>query len=289
MSLESRMKTFETKHNQSIKPYNSFILKLDGINFSKYTQGFARPYDKIFRISMIETMNELLKYTNAASGYTQSDEISLIFPALCKIEDYEKEQETGGKIVEHMRSGRVVKLCTSVASYCSLLFYLNIQKNINLINHSMDQKVLDRLKKSPVCFDCRAIEYSGDQFNEIINHQIWRLHDCKRNAILVYGETHYGKNKILGIKTPQLLEQLTNDNISIPNFIMCGVYGKKQLYMKDDTQRSHITNKVLDFKYSDELLDLLFAKYWYNDVSGKLDEKYKLDIWDITTNDISKM
>src|SRR5690606_8920005 len=45
--------------------------------FSRFTQGFERPYDPRFRAAMIETTRFLVEHTNALVGYTQSDEISL--------------------------------------------------------------------------------------------------------------------------------------------------------------------------------------------------------------------
>jgi len=301
MDLESRMKNYENKYNQSVKPYDPFVLKLDGVTFSTYTQGFIKPFDKVFRKSMKETMNDLLKYTNASTGYTQSDEIILIFPPVCTKEEYDNK-----KNIVHLRNGRVLKLCSVIASYCSTTFYLNIQKNINAsdIKDLYNEKVIKRLEKTPPCFDCRLIDFESTkhdvddshksptiypQMYEIINYLIHRLYDCKRNAILSYGEHYYDKKQILKIKTPILLEKLHSNNINIPNFILYGVYGKKQLYMKDNTQRSKITNKVLDFTYSIELLDLFFSKYWYNninDTNDTLNEKYKIQVQEIDADTI---
>ena len=54
------------------------VIRLDGVNFSKWTKGLNRPFDE----GMIELMHETTKFlideTNAVIGYTQSDEITLI-------------------------------------------------------------------------------------------------------------------------------------------------------------------------------------------------------------------
>ena len=55
--------------------------RIDGRSFSKFTRGFERPYDSRMSDAMIETMKGLVDKTHARLGYTQSDEISLVYMA----------------------------------------------------------------------------------------------------------------------------------------------------------------------------------------------------------------
>jgi tRNA(His) guanylyltransferase len=265
--LKSRMKKYENKYNMEIKPYNPFILKLTGVKFIKYMRIFIKPYDSVFVLSMIDTMNDLINYTGATTGYTQSNEISLIFPPMCKKND--------NIISKHIKNGRVIKLCSVISSYCSVKFYFNLQKNLNKNIGVYSEHIVNMLNNTPVFFACRAIEFDESMINELINHQIWRLNDCTHNAIRLYGEYYYGKKTTLNIGTNNIIEKLKQDNITIPNFIMYGVYGKKQLYMQDNVQISTIINKVMNFQYSPELLQIFFSKYW-SDIDSSIIEIYDI-------------
>ena len=80
-SLGDRMKEYESQE-QRIPHDEHIILRIDGHKFSKFTKGFKRPYDKILRDSMIETTKDLVREFGAVTGYTQSDEISLVIPSI---------------------------------------------------------------------------------------------------------------------------------------------------------------------------------------------------------------
>ena len=54
------------------------IIRLDGNNFSKWTKGLEKPFDKKLTQLMTETTQFLVQETNAVVGYTQSDEITLV-------------------------------------------------------------------------------------------------------------------------------------------------------------------------------------------------------------------
>ena len=78
-TLDDRMKAYERELNFKIPPYKPFIARLDGRSFSKFTKGLKSPFDNNFVTAMVDTMNDLVLEFNAHSGYTHSDEITLIF------------------------------------------------------------------------------------------------------------------------------------------------------------------------------------------------------------------
>jgi len=55
------------------------IARIDGRGFSKFTKDMGRPYDITMQLCMISTMQYLVKETQALIGYTQSDEITLMW------------------------------------------------------------------------------------------------------------------------------------------------------------------------------------------------------------------
>jgi tRNA(His) 5'-end guanylyltransferase len=77
-SLASRHKTYE-KEYEIVIPHDKFIIvRIDGHKFSKFTKGFDKPFDTFLSETMEETTKILVEEFNAVTGYTQSDEITLI-------------------------------------------------------------------------------------------------------------------------------------------------------------------------------------------------------------------
>lgn len=79
------MKEYEFATRSYIDNKLPFIVRLDGHGFSKFTKGLKRPYEKWFHDNMVKTTAVLVHEYSAALGYTQSDEITLVyFPKLKK-------------------------------------------------------------------------------------------------------------------------------------------------------------------------------------------------------------
>ena len=79
-SLWDRMKFYESQACvEKLLPLIPVIARLDGKGFSKFTKGLKRPYDERLSKLMVETTKYLVKETNANCGYTQSDEITLVW------------------------------------------------------------------------------------------------------------------------------------------------------------------------------------------------------------------
>jgi len=81
--LEERMRVYETSHDHCVLPGIFIVARLDGRNFTRLTKevhAFDRPYDERFRDYMVGTVQHLMSCGfNVVFGYTQSDEISLLF------------------------------------------------------------------------------------------------------------------------------------------------------------------------------------------------------------------
>ncbi|MEH6460016.1 tRNA(His) guanylyltransferase Thg1 family protein [Chitinimonas sp. JJ19] len=81
--LDHRMRVFETAHDVCVLPGIHIVARIDGRGFTRLTKDvhkFEAPYDPRFRDMMVHTVQHLMQCGfNVVYGYTQSDEISLLF------------------------------------------------------------------------------------------------------------------------------------------------------------------------------------------------------------------
>src|SRR5947209_2423086 len=82
--LGLRMRVFETAHDLCVLPGLHMVARLDGRSFTRLTKevhAFEAPFDPRFRDLMVETAEHLMKSCGftVTYGYTESDEISLLF------------------------------------------------------------------------------------------------------------------------------------------------------------------------------------------------------------------
>lgn len=82
-NLDEKMRKFEQSLDQIILPELYLVVRLDGRNFTKLTKEickFEAPFDIRFRDAMIDTTKHLMQCGfRIVYGYTESDEISLLF------------------------------------------------------------------------------------------------------------------------------------------------------------------------------------------------------------------
>ena len=81
--LDAKMRVFETLHDYVVLPEIYIVARIDGRGFTRLTKevhSFEAPYDVKFRDMMIATVEHLMDCGfRVVYGYTQSDEISLLF------------------------------------------------------------------------------------------------------------------------------------------------------------------------------------------------------------------
>lgn len=81
--LDAKMRVYETAHDHSVLPGIYIVARIDGRCFTSLTKekhNFQAPYDPKFRDIMVETVSHLMQCGfKVIYGYTQSDEISLLF------------------------------------------------------------------------------------------------------------------------------------------------------------------------------------------------------------------
>ena len=227
-TLGDRMKRYENDTNNMVQVNECMVVRLDGHKFSTFTKGFDKPFDTRLSHAMIETTKDLVKKFSACTGYTQSDEITLVFPVLTE------------KCTEFIHKGRTQKIASSCAAYCSVRFAHHLSKcNFNE-NKDLQKKVM----RFETYFDGRVIALPNK--TEVVNNLIWRSkYDCVRNSISSLGKFHFGTNKCTnknGTELKEMLISLSKETDkkdcsweSQPDYFKYGIFVKKQLYEVDAT------------------------------------------------------
>jgi tRNA(His) guanylyltransferase len=81
--LDDKMRVYETSQDRCVLPNMYIVARIDGRSFTKLTKDihkFNAPFDERFRDLMVETVKHLMNCGfNVIYGYTESDEISLLF------------------------------------------------------------------------------------------------------------------------------------------------------------------------------------------------------------------
>eukprot|EP00842_Homolaphlyctis_polyrhiza_P006935 jgi/Hompol1/830/HPOL_002578-RA len=86
-ALVAILKQFESETDQFVSPTDHFVVRIDGVAFHTFLKGVHHPFDARVTDAMVATTIDLMQRFNAITGYTQSDEISLVFPAVEVPED----------------------------------------------------------------------------------------------------------------------------------------------------------------------------------------------------------
>lgn len=146
--LDKRMRIYETAHDHCVLPGIYMVARIDGRSFTRLTKEvhqFEAPFDLRFRDLMVETTKHLMNCGfNVIYGYTESDEISLLFS---------KEERTFGR--------KIRKFNSILAGEASAKFSVLLQ--------------------DVAAFDARISQLPAQQ--EVVDYFRWRNEDAFRNAL----------------------------------------------------------------------------------------------------------
>jgi len=146
--MDRRMRVFETDCNQFALPGIYMVARLDGRSFTHLTKEvhrFEAPFDERFRDLMVATTSHLMQCGfRVIYGYTQSDEISLLF---------HRDEDSFNR--------RLQKLVSILAGEASARFSL--------------------LLGSLASFDCRISQLPLEEY--VCDYFRWRAEDAHRNAL----------------------------------------------------------------------------------------------------------
>jgi tRNA(His) 5'-end guanylyltransferase len=210
--LDKRMRVFETTDDHSVLPGIFMVARADGRNFTrltKETHSFSVPFDERVRDYMIETTRHLMQCGfRVIYGYTQSDEISLLF--------HPGEDAFGRKV----RKFNSILAGEASAKFSILLGDLAV-------------------------FDCRVSQLT--RVEDVIDYFRWRNEDAHRNALnahcywLLRGQgksiaeaTQHLERLSIADKNELLFSQGINFN-NLPNWQKRGVGLFWETYNKEAT------------------------------------------------------
>ncbi|MBI3965821.1 MAG: guanylyltransferase, partial [Chloroflexi bacterium] len=141
-------RVFETAHDFSVLPGIHMVARLDGRSFTRLTkelQGFRAPFDERFRDLMVATVEHLMGCGfRVLYGYTQSDEISLLFHL--REETFERKPRKYNSVLAGEASAKFSLLLGAVGA-----------------------------------FDCRISELPTAE--DVRDYFQWRAEDAHRNAL----------------------------------------------------------------------------------------------------------
>ncbi len=151
--LDDKMRVFETAHDLCVLPGLHMVVRLDGRSFTRLTKEvhpFEAPFDARFRDLMRATAEHLMAGCgfNIVYGYTQSDEISLLFAL---------EENSFGR--------KLRKLISVLSGEASAKFSL--------------------LLGAVAVFDCRISQLPSVDL--VVDYFRWRSEDAHRNALNAHG------------------------------------------------------------------------------------------------------
>lgn len=206
-----RMKGYEAAYETRAPRDCPVVVRIDGRSFSKFTSGLERPFD----IGMTETMQgvtaALVERTHAKIGYTQSDEITLIY-----------EAPPAGQM---FFDGRVQKLASVLAGIASTEFALECPYR-------------DRVRRLRPHFDCRV--FSVPTRMEASNALLWRSQDCRKNSVSMVAQHYYTHKALQNKKQADMIDMLAEVPVHLEEFPTENIWGT---YMKRVSRERALTDE----------------------------------------------
>lgn len=185
----ARMKAYEAVETaRKLDPMLPIYARIDGRSFSVFTRGMERPFDARMTTAMVETTKYLVNKTNARIGYTQSDEISLVWLADSPESDV-------------IFSGKLQKMVSVLASMAAAKFAIVIPA-----------EYADRLPH----FDCRVFQLPSK--DEAANAFLWRAMDARKNAISMVAQANFSHKALFGKDQKAMLAMLADAGVDFEAF-----------------------------------------------------------------------
>jgi tRNA(His) 5'-end guanylyltransferase len=184
-----RMKLYEGLANPPFLPGLPVCARLDGRNFHSFTRNAQRPFSEVFHRMMVNLTLDLVVQSSATVGYTQSDEISLVW-------------------LEHPFFGddaRAHKVCSTLSAMASVrLNALSYRKEAE--GHYLREEESGLHWAQMPTFDCRA--WVVPTIAEAANVLLWRQQDASRNSVQMAARHHFSHKACDHLNGKQLQEKL---------------------------------------------------------------------------------
>lgn len=214
-AMGDRQKMLEGREAQErFMPGLPIVVRLDGRAFHTFTKGLDRPFDARFSEAMQETTKFLVDESHATIGYTQSDEISLVY--------IPKDDRSHVPMFE----GRKDKLKTILAGLATAKF-----------NQMIFRLIPEKANALPV-FDCRA--YNTPSLALAAEALEWREMDATKNSITMAAHSLFSHKELQGVNGFDKLAMMEEKGViwgNYPTHFKRGVYlrrGTKERYLSED-------------------------------------------------------
>ena len=211
-ALGDRMKMYEqVEAGRRLLPMVPALARIDGRCFSKFTHGLARPFDARLSELMVRTTEYLVEESVAVCGYTQSDEISLVW--------LQTSSES-----EIFFSGRIQKMVSQLAAMASAFFIRELPKAL--------PEVADRLPT----FDARV--WNVPNKDEAANTFLWRELDAAKNSISMAARHYFSHKQLHGKHGNEMQEMLWQKGVNwndYPGFFKRGTFVQRRTVVRKFT------------------------------------------------------
>lgn len=211
-ALGNKMKSYEmAMAGQKVMKGIPLIARLDGRAFHTFTRGLPKPFDQRLSTCMIETTKYLVDETHALTGYTQSDEITLVWNV----------DEAGD--ADYMFGGRVQKLTSILSALASVKFMKLIVEHIP-----------EKANQVPV-FDCRVWQVPNEQV--AAEAFLWRELDATKNSISMAAHAYFSHKSLEGKTGSEKQERLWAEKginwNDYPVFFKRGTYVQRKTFERE--------------------------------------------------------
>ena len=214
--LGDRMKAMEmAEAGRAMMVGLPVIARLDGRAFHTFTRKFKRPFDPQMGNAMQDVTQELVEEFHPAVGYTQSDEITLIWKA------------------PTLFSGRFQKLTSVLAGYASSRFGQIAATMANLVDSRWPKHIVP-------CFDCRVFQVPS--LDIAIDVLAWREYDAVKNSVSMAAQAVYSHKELHKKGRADQMDMLHAKGINWNDY---PVHFKRGRYFQRKTMETYLTVQEL--------------------------------------------
>lgn len=184
------MKAYESVEAQYRLDTNiPVIARIDGRKFSKFTKNFRKPFDDRLTAAMDMTTARLVDQTHANIGYTQSDEITLVWHV----------DRSDNPAAQMLFDGRTQKLCSVLAGMATSYFTMAMLQTSDQYM-ICEKAVTTRFPH----FDCRV--WNVPDRPEAMNTLLWRWLDARKNAVSSFTRSFVSHKQMQGLNAQEQLD-----------------------------------------------------------------------------------
>ncbi len=287
-SIKDSMEIYENRQLHETIPENRpFIVRLNGNSFTRMniyvnSDRSKQEINKSYSLAIINTARCLLNdiMFKPRMVYVVDDEIILLFH---KADIFKRSTQ------------KYLTLLSSKATSYFRNCFANYMPTENIQNY--EPEIISKMKACVPVFEGRIVYFPEDKSYEIVNYLIWR--STQRNSLQEYTRTIIGKSQILKKNNDKLtafVEDYVNENVDkiLPDYTKFGVFMKRTLYSacyvtsesieKDKIEDDNVTYPIdclwsMKFKYSNEILEEMLAKYYDQDKWNSISKNSTTTIW----------